>query len=313
MCAKISILLATYNGEKYLSQQLESLLNQTYKDFKIYVSDDFSEDATMEILKKYYRRYADRIIILQNSKKIGGACNNFLSLVERVESDIYFFCDQDDVWNADKIEKTIKIFETQSDKSVPLLVHSDLRVVDANLQILSPSYLSMTNKSKYLNWKEYLVENNNVVGCTMAINKTLADLYKRNSIHIFKDKLFMHDSFFAQLASLTGKIEFLDASLVEYRQHENNTVGATEKTSTLYSIRNKLRDYKQARYSFLNREENISEVIKCCKSFYNEKIIVAEEFSKLHKRNKIARWCFLIRNNIKRKSFFENIYVLFFI
>lgn len=309
MGTKIAILLATYNGEKYLSQQLDSILNQTYQNIKIYVSDDFSTDKTMDILKEYSLKYADRIVILPNEKKLGGACNNFLSLVERVDSDIYFFCDQDDVWNSDKIEKTVRCFETQSDKNIPLLVHSDLKVVDANLNEISPSFLSLTNKSKHLTWKEYLVENNNVVGCTSAINKSLAKMYIRNYQKINKDKLFMHDSFFALLASIAGNIEFIDEALINYRQHGNNSVGAKKKSNLFISIHNKVNNLKSSKKLFRQREENVGEVLKCCNELNNEKVSLAKEFSNLYLKHKYSRIFFLVRHGIKRKSFFENIYI----
>ena len=188
-------------------------------------------------------------------------------------------------------------------------MHSDLKVVDANLNEISPSFLSLTNKSKHLTWKEYLVENNNVVGCTSAINKSLAKMYIRNYQKINKDKLLMHDSFFALLASIAGNIEFIDEALINYRQHGNNSVGAKKKSNLFISIHNKVNNLKSSKKLFRQREENVGEVLKCCNELNNEKVSLAKEFSNLYLKHKYSRIFFLVRHGIKRKSFFENIYI----
>lgn len=308
---KIAVLLSTYNGAKYIRKQIDSVLQQTYNEIEIYISDDFSSDETLEIIQEYVFKYPNIFHILNNKSKLGGACKNFLSLVERVDADIYFFCDQDDYWHHDKIEKTLTCYERLNDAKNPTLIHSDLRIVDSELNVINSSFMDFTKKSSHLTWKDYLVENNNVVGCTAAINKVLAELYKKNCSKINKDKIFMHDSFFAQLASLSGKIEYIDEALIDYRQHGNNTVGAKEKGHLLHLIKNKFTNLKEGELLFIKKEENVSEVLKCLTFECNEKISVATDFSQLYDKGKLSKINFLLKNKIHRKSFFENIYLWF--
>ena len=129
--AKIAILLATYNGEEYIGELLDSIMSQSMQDFVCYIHDDGSTDRTTDIIKTYLQNYKDKIVVLDYlSKK--GCTNNFLSLAQHVSHEYVMFCDQDDVWKNDKIEKTYKkIKQMENDHpGVPLLVFTDLSVVD---------------------------------------------------------------------------------------------------------------------------------------------------------------------------------------
>ena len=133
--------MATYNGENYLSQQLDSLFEQTDKDWVLYVCDDGSSDSTNEILHHYADRY-DNIIFVEGKGR-QGAKGNFFGLLERVEADVYFFCDQDDVWLPEKVEKERKMLDEMAEKygnDTPLAVYSDLFVVDQNLEPIHKSF-----------------------------------------------------------------------------------------------------------------------------------------------------------------------------
>ena len=111
----LAILLATYNGEKFLPEQMDSLFSQTYADFVIYAHDDGSTDQTVGILRQYEKKYPEKLVILEYEPQ-GGAKNNFYSLMQRIDADYYMFCDQDDVWHPEKIEKTLKkILELEDD------------------------------------------------------------------------------------------------------------------------------------------------------------------------------------------------------
>ena len=131
---RIDILLATYNGEKYLRDQIDSILNQTYADFNLIISDDASTDDTVKILEEYKKKDS-RITVYIQEKNIGSN-NNFEFLLTKVQNDYYMLSDQDDIWEKEKIEKSVKkIKETNAD-----LVFSDLAVVDANLNIINESF-----------------------------------------------------------------------------------------------------------------------------------------------------------------------------
>ena len=146
---QIDILLATYNGEKYLEEQLNSILNQTYSNIRILISDDCSKDKTRKILEKYAQK--DNRIQLYFQEKNLGYVKNFEFLLRQVENDIYMLSDQDDVWQETKVEHTYKkLIESNAD-----LVFTDLEVVDENLKTIYPSfndYMKLTRKiKKYVN------------------------------------------------------------------------------------------------------------------------------------------------------------------
>ena len=216
----ISVLLSTYNGEKYLNQQLDSLLSQTYKNFEIIARDDGSQDKTLEILHSYN-------ITIIDSKKNLGAKGSFGALLEyaaqNTESEYFMFCDQDDVWERDKIEKTLaKMHEIEiSCHEMPILVHTDLNVVDENLKVLDNSMWNYEHINPKLNTLNRLLIQNTITGCTVMINKKLAQI----SLQI-PDEAVMHDWWIGLVASKFGKIDFIDEPTIQYRQHGGNSIGA---------------------------------------------------------------------------------------
>ena len=100
----VNVLLATYNGEKFLQAQIESIINQTYSDWKIFARDDCSKDRTVDILREYAATYPDQFYLIDNSDGNLGCVQNFSRLLEVVESGYFMFCDQDDIWMPNKLE-----------------------------------------------------------------------------------------------------------------------------------------------------------------------------------------------------------------
>ena len=307
----IAILLATYNGESFLREQITSLLTQTYDDFIIYISDDLSSDSTPLIISDFCNKFPSKIINIGNNVHFGNARDNFFHLLLQIDAPFYFFCDQDDVWKKDKINKIMSVYKKYEDEKLPLLIHSDLDIVDSDLNLINTSFMNYTKTKKIMNWKQYLVENNNVVGCSMGINNSLANLYKKNYMKVDNTKIFMHESFFAHLASLAGKILFIDESLVQYRQHGNNSIGAIKKRISFKLLREKLLSLKNGIAIQKNREENVNEIIKCCDAEFIDKscVLLCEKYSSLYKKNKMQRIIFLIRNHIYRKSILDTLYL----
>lgn len=305
---RLAILLATYNGEKYISDQIQSLLCQQAVELEIFISDDGSTDDTPKIIQEYSEKYPEIIHILKNDDKLGGACKNFLSLVKRVDADLYMFCDQDDVWNADKVKRSLDLYMERNCDFEPALIHTDLKVVDKDLNIINDSYMGFMRKPKFLSWKQYLVENNNVVGCTMLINRKLADYYKHNFDYIIVENVLMHDSFFAILAALVGKIVYLDESTIKYRQHEKNTVGAIKPENGLTVVLKKLQKLNQFKELQRKKELHIKEVLKCINE-KNPKISISEAYVNLKDKGKLFRIIWLIKNGILRKGIKRNIYL----
>lgn len=237
---RIAILLATYNGEKYLSEQLLSLYNQTYSDWTLYIADDGSTDGTIGIVREFSQRY-DNIVFHQNSEG-KGALRNFMDLLAETEADYYMFCDQDDVWLPHKVETTLrKMRETEADhKNRPVLTCSDLRVVDKNLQTIAPSYWQMSDTLPDLiatNFN-YLGVHFFATGCTMMINAAA----KRIAFP-YPPCAFMHDAWLVMSTMKAhGAFGIIREQLMLYRQHESNVLGAGDIDHS--SLRYKLRNFK---------------------------------------------------------------------
>ena len=225
--AKIYILLATYNGAKYLKDQLDSLLVQTYKEWVLYIHDDNSSDETVNIIKEYQSHYIDKIIYIDDTITTGSAKNNFTYLLNYIDDnyDYLMFCDQDDIWLPKKIETTyLEMLKLEvMHPSLPLLVFTDLTVVDQNLNILSNSLMNYQNKDiSIINSLEYMLVENLVTGCTVMINRQSKEL----SLPISKHAI-MHDWWITlQVKNNNGIISYLESSYILYRQHENNDTGA---------------------------------------------------------------------------------------
>lgn len=227
---KVDILLATYNGEKYLVEQLDSILSQTHKDFNLFISDDFSKDSTVKILEDYAKK-DNRITVFKQEKNLG-VVSNFEFLLSKVESEYFMFSDQDDIWNEDKIEKTLnKLKETDSD-----IVFTDLMVVDDKLNTLYNSYWELKGlKNKILKYNSFdaLYLNNYVTGCTMLMKKEIIE----KVLPLPKTtKYVLHDYWIALIASQSGKIEFLNEPTIKYRQHKNNRIGSKTKTESIRTL-----------------------------------------------------------------------------
>jgi len=228
----ISILMTTYNGEKYVAAQIDSLLRQTVNDFKLYIRDDRSTDDTYSIISEYALKYPDQISVRQNEVNTGGAKHNFIQMMIEHKDDYLLLCDQDDVWMPDKIEKSlkkIKAMELEYGDILPLMVFTDLSVIDDDMNVLSPSYRKMSNtKSGFIRLNNLLTMNI-PTGCTIMYNRALADL-----ICDEPDFTVMHDWWISLIAASFGKIGAIDEQTVMYRQHRDNSVGAKRALSPKY-------------------------------------------------------------------------------
>lgn len=226
---KIDILLATYNGEKYLQEQIESILNQTYTDFRLLISDDGSTDGTIKIIEEYAKK--DKRILTFIQKENLGVIKNFEFLLKKVENEYFMFSDQDDIWMKDKIEKSLEKIEEGYG-----LVYSDLEVVDNNLNVMYTSYWKLKgfeNKVKKYNNFDSLYLNNYITGCTIISKKEFID----KILPLPKSTNFiLHDYWLPLIVTQTDKIAYIEEPLIKYRQHKNNKVGSQKKSDTLKSL-----------------------------------------------------------------------------
>lgn len=258
MCVEIAI--ATFNGERYLSDQIKSILSQDYSDWRLLIRDDGSTDATHKILQTFLLQEPSRLQWINplESLNIGIVCN-FNKLLEYSSSNYTFLCDQDDVWLPSKIKDSLQIIkkmESQWGFETPILVHSDLRVVTAELQLSHSSFWRSHNLDPTRNSLRNLLVRNNITGCTVVINKALRKLALP-----FPNSIFMHDWWLALVAAAFGKIAWLSKPTILYRQHQNNQVGAQSQKLRYFVTRlqqpQKIREYyrktqKQAQ-EFLDR------------------------------------------------------------
>lgn len=220
----IAILLCTYNGSKYLPQQLNSLLNQTFQDFVIYIHDDGSTDDTNIILKKYQSLYKNKIVILEDNIKRRGAKDSFLWLLNAISAKYYMFCDQDDIWLENKIEDTYNkmLVVEKVNPHKPIVIHTDLTLVNQDLDIIHPSYWEYAKINVDISKKfKYLCLGNVVTGCTMLFNEQAKLISMSNK----NEYVTMHDYLIALMASQYGILENLKKQTILYRQHEHNVFG----------------------------------------------------------------------------------------
>ncbi len=224
MLDRVDILIATYNGEKYLKEQLDSIFNQSYRNFRVILRDDNSSDDSLNIAKKY------NIEILESSKNLG-AKKSFEELLKYAlnygNGNYFMFCDQDDVWDEDKVQKSMEMMiyleNLKLNYNNPILIHSDLRVVDENLNIINNSFFQYSKINPHLHSFNRLLMQNTVTGCTMIINRKLAKI----SLPIADDAI-MHDWWMALVATQFGMIYTIKEQTISYRQHSNNEVGAVK-------------------------------------------------------------------------------------
>lgn len=228
----VDILLATYNGEKYLPELLDSVLNQGFRQFHLYIRDDGSTDGTNAILDDYAQRYVGNITVVRDEKRLGSAKDNFFCLMGQGTANYIMFADQDDVWNPDKVERTVQAMtraETDYGSETPILVHTDLTVVDEALRPIEPSLMRMQKLNPSYRTPNRLLVQNNVTGCTVMVNRALL---KRGICS--DERIIMHDWWLALIAAEFGKIVFLEKPSILYRQHNENRVGAKDVKSADY-------------------------------------------------------------------------------
>jgi glycosyltransferase involved in cell wall biosynthesis len=220
---RIAILLSTYNSDRYLTEQIDSVISQTKKEWVLYIRDDGSTDGTLALIEKFCSAN-DNIVFLKDTDKNLGASNSFIKLLSSVEAPYFMFCDHDDVWLPQKIEKTFrKMFEEELNyPQAPILIFTDLIVADKNLNIINQSLWKYQKSRPVDALDTYALSiSNPVTGCTVMINNKAKEV----SLPMPADSL-MHDLWIALNVSHYGHINFVEEPTLLYRQHSENVVGA---------------------------------------------------------------------------------------
>jgi glycosyltransferase involved in cell wall biosynthesis len=228
MPPNVAIVLAAYNGALHLEEQLASLRAQDVQGWRLYARDDGSSDGTPELLARAAREDA-RITVLEGRENLG-VIRNFGVLLEharREGADLVFLSDQDDVWLPTKLSRSLEAMrelERAHGPEVPLLVHTDLRVVDESLRTIHESFLAY---AAIRHEKEHplgvLVAQNFVTGCTTVVNRHLLDVALP-----LPTECIMHDWWMAECAAALGHIGFVEEPTILYRQHGANQLGAVD-------------------------------------------------------------------------------------
>ena len=240
----IDVLLAAYNGERFLDAQIQSLLSQENVDLRILARDDGSTDGTYFLLHAYETTESGRIFVTDGGET-GGAAENFFALMAQSDAPYVMFSDQDDVWYPYKAEQTLAVMqdmERKHGRECPILVHSDLAVVIDD-KIASGSFFRYQMLDPDRTELRQLLTQNVVTGCTVMCNRALCDLCLSRP----HEGLLMHDWWLALVASCFGEIGFVPEPLLLYRQHGDNRVGAKNARSFSY-LWQRLREGDQNRF-----------------------------------------------------------------
>ncbi len=313
----IDILLALYNGEKYLREQLDSIAGQTFQDWHLLIGDDGSTDGSLSVARQFAREHPGKVEILSGrapsggasarepadsdscKEPPGGASANFMRMIGEATSPYVMFCDQDDVWLPEKIEKTWKVMrlcEHRYGDDLPILVHTDLCVVDAHLKTIAVSLRDYQKLPRTTALRQLLIQNS-VTGCTVMINRRLAEMMRRS---MDVPEIVMHDYWAALIATVFGRIAFIHQPLILYRQHGRNSVGAQNAAGFLYLYRR----MRAGRAEFRKRLNDTARQAGAFSRVFSEELrakpqkTLIEKYANLTNFSKIKKIYFYFSNRI---------------
>lgn len=241
---QICIIMAVYNGEHYLAEQIDSILKNNAQNVTLHIFNDHSQDQSQHIIEEYVQSYPGRIFGHYHHDN-HGVIRNFLEGTQVMDADYYMFCDQDDVWLPHKIEHSLQAIEKleadTADK--PCVIFGDAQTVDQNLREIAPSFQRQSGYHTDALDPAHILMENKLIGCTIMFNRSLQQL-----LTDFPAEIRMHDWWIALIGSFFGKIAYLDEPLLLYRQHGGNVVGGTSFTAYLRNRMSHLSKQRNALY-----------------------------------------------------------------
>lgn len=307
---RVSIVMSTYNGEKYLEEQIDSILSSTYQDIDLYIHDDGSSDRTLELLAGYSNRYPDRVHVYRNEVNLGYTLN-FLHGVCDTTADYIMLCDQDDVWKPDKIRDTLRRMrhmEAQLGKELPIAVFSDAEVVDERLNKIYDSFFRSGKLDPRKTDLPHILMENKLIGCTVMINASLRRVLKSRSL---PKTARYHDWWIALIAASCGKIGYLPEQTLLYRQHGNNMVGSR---SILSYFKDRITSLDKQRMSVLALEKQAEEFLMLYRDYLSEdKLRVVQEFASLQDTGFIRRRIVICKNGYLKTGLIRNLGLMFIV
>ncbi len=303
----IGIVLCTYNGEKYIARQIESILNQTDTNWHLIISDDASSDGTVEILRQFRDAHPDKIELIIRRDGFRSACKHFLRMIyTQCPRYNYIMCaDQDDIWKRDKIRISRRLMHKAEKKyggDMPILIHTDSNVVDENENAIAHSFMRYQNANPKNNTLNHLLVQNVVTGAAMIINKPLSMLLDPPP-----ENAYMHDEWMALIASCFGVILYSDRKTYMYRQHSKNLLGAKKAgliKETIYRLTDSSADK--------NSRDNYKRLYEQAKDFRNiylesltaNQLEVLDAFIAMKDMNRFDK----IKNIIKYRFTYNTLY-----
>jgi len=222
----VAILMAVFNGEYYLREQINSIIHQDYSNWRLNIRDDGSTDHSLKVIGEL-AAIEKRVVIINDECGNLGAAENFGKLIEyalKLDEAYFCFSDQDDFWMPNKLAKKLAQLKQLEKKhpGKPMLIHSDMMVVDQKLNMMASSFMDYQGiRHERENPLNVLLTQNFVTGCTILVNRALLEI----ALPVPKEAL-MHDWWLALCAAVFGHIGYIDEPLVKYRQHDSNEVGA---------------------------------------------------------------------------------------
>ena len=222
--------MATYNGEEFLREQLDSILCQTVSTWKLLIRDDNSSDQTRAIIKEYEEKDS-RIKLIKNTSQHHGAYYNFFGLLNDVRQnenpfDFYMFADQDDIWDVNKLECLISYYYEKVKTEEPVLIYADMRIIDANGKMIANSMdqlmgIRYTNPiSAFMSHKVY--------GCNTLFNRELFEILPLLPYDAPELAFLSHDNFTTKTAALKGQVYFYNEPTMGYRRYGHNVTSKHE-------------------------------------------------------------------------------------
>lgn len=300
----IAIIMATYNGEKYVSEQIESILASSYQDFELFIYDDGSNDHTVSILKDYERKFPEKVHVKINEVNLGHRMN-FIHALSVTTADYVMFSDQDDVWKPCKAAVTLKRMrhmEAQLGKEIPLAVFTDAVVVDQDLNTLNASFFCSGHLNPCKTDLPHLLMENKLIGCTVMVNAALRRVLQSKPL---PQKARYHDWWLALIAASYGKIGYVREGTLLYRQHGGNVVGDTGFHAY---VRNRMSNLIKQRDALSQSYEQADEFLSLYgDTLSQEKQDILAHFAGLREKSFLERRLLLLHYGFFKTGFVRNI------
>jgi glycosyltransferase involved in cell wall biosynthesis len=301
---EIEVLMATWNGSRFLEEQLDSLFSQSFQNFRITVRDDASTDSTLDIVEKYRSRYPKRIVVHRNHTRLG-ACATFGLLVQHSDASYVAFCDQDDIWRNDKLEISFREMQTVEAKhgaNTPVLVFSDMELMEEDRTPINSSLWKIARVNPDRAGLGTMLAQNLVSGCTALANRSL--ILKGRPI---PGDAIMHDAWLGLVAAAFGILHPLHETTIQYRQHEGNAIGAGRGWKVADALRRLIVDQQFSDEVQSSRRQASSFAVRYANELDDAQRRVLNTWSTSQDLPAIVRHWTLYRNGLRRTHWLNTI------